>query len=121
MQNRIALLWVIATKGISTQYPKINLEIEGIFGFRSPGIFHNPFYRWQNGPKAVRFAKFILKYKQWAPKSDVEYALGVMDRYNKQQEAEAELLRKKLEFEEKMKHTTTTTMNPIDQDFILRI
>ena len=90
------------------------------FDFRSPGIFHNPFYRWQNGPKAVRFAKFILKYKQWAPKSDVEYALGVMKRYHEQRKAEEELLRKQLEFEEKMKITTTTTMNPIDQDFILR-
>ena len=50
----------------------------------------------------------------------MEHAIGVMERYHKQKLQEEERLRKELERVMKMRSTSTTTMNPIDQDFILR-
>ena len=50
----------------------------------------------------------------------MEHAIGVMERYYQQKREKEGRLRKELEHEEKMAQTPTSTMNPIDRDFILR-
>eukprot|EP00093_Oithona_nana_P005914 05914.XXX_122129_121734_1 [CDS] Oithona nana genome sequencing. len=48
---------------------------------RSPGMMRNSYYRYQNGPQALRLATFFLKNRKWVSDSDIQYAEGVIRRF----------------------------------------
>ena len=84
-------------------------------------MMRNPYYRYQNGPQALRLATFFLKNRKWVSDSDIQYAEGVIRRFKaivKQAREEEERRRK-----EEMKVKTTVkpyTLGPKDMQHVLR-
>ena len=78
------------------------------------------YYRYQNGPQALRLATFFLKNRKWVSENDIQYAEGVIRRFKA-------LLKKARDEEEQrkeeMKIKTTVipyTLDPKDMEHILR-
>ena len=84
-------------------------------------MMRNSYYRYQNGPQALRLATFFLKNRKWVSDSDIQYAEGVVRRFKaivKQAREEEEWRRK-----EEIKVKTTVkpyTLGPKDMQHILR-
>lgn len=83
-------------------------------------MMRNPYYRYQNGPKALRLAQFFLKNRKWASQKDIEYAEGVIRRFKAMLQKAQEEERRRLEL---LKTATTAkpyTLGPQDKEHILR-
>ena len=83
-------------------------------------MMRDSYYRYQNGPQALRLAVFFLKNRKWVSENDIQYAEGVIRRFKA-------LLKKARDEEEQrkeeMKIKTTVipyTLDPKDKEHILR-
>ena len=82
-------------------------------------MMRNPYYRYQNGPKALRLAQFFLKNRK-ASQKDIEYAEGVIRRFKAMVQKAQEEERRRLELQKTATTAKPYTLGPQDKEHILR-